>query len=150
MEFDFKKDSEILEAEKVVEKKWGGEIWITNNEQYCQKFLYIKKGWRFSLQYHKNKHETFHLLEGRVYLELQKNPDFSQPAYKQENSERVLVPGATRVIPPYQIHRASALENSVILETSTHNEDSDTYRIYYVGEFYLYELTSNLKKRNLM
>ena len=54
---------------KKVDKVWGSEEWIVNNDKYCGKILNLKKGFRGSVHHHKNKNETFYLLEGRVLLE---------------------------------------------------------------------------------
>lgn len=42
-----------------VPKDWGWERIIWNDEKYCGKILFIKKGSCISLQYHKLKDETF-------------------------------------------------------------------------------------------
>jgi len=99
---------------KVVEKVWGSEEWIVNRE-YCGKFLNLRKGYQCSLHSHRDKDETFYLLEGRVFLEL-------------EGERIVMVPGDVELIEPGQQHRFTGLEDSKIIEFSTHHEDEDTYR----------------------
>ena len=49
-----------------VEKDWGHEIWLSNNEKenYCGKILYIKEGKSTSMHFHAKKHESFYILEG--------------------------------------------------------------------------------------
>lgn len=42
-----------------VEKPWGHEIMFAVTEKYINKILFIKKSHRLSLQYHKQKDETF-------------------------------------------------------------------------------------------
>ena len=61
------------------------------------------------------KDETFHLEKGLVWLEL-------------DGEGRLLNPGDTVHIPPRTPHRFSGLEESVILEVSTHHEDDDCIR----------------------
>ena len=99
---------------KKVDKVWGSEEWIVNRK-YCGKILNLKKGFRGSIHYHKNKEETFFLLEGRVLLEL-------------GNRKIVMKPGDSKIIEPFQKHRFTPLEDSKIIEFSTHHYDSDTYR----------------------
>ena len=41
-----------------IKKPWGSEELISNNKNYVLKRLFMKKGHRCSLQYHKKKHET--------------------------------------------------------------------------------------------
>lgn len=99
---------------KLVEKKWGSEEWIVNRE-YCGKFLNIKKGFKCSLHKHLIKNETFYLLEGKVFMEI-------------DGTTIIMIPGDTVIIEPDQKHRFTGIEDSKILEISTHHEDSDSYR----------------------
>jgi quercetin dioxygenase-like cupin family protein len=57
---------------KKVDKEWGHELWLANDEKenYCGKLLYIKKGHSSSMHYHSLKHETFYILRGKLELEL--------------------------------------------------------------------------------
>ena len=54
----------------IVPKEWGSEYWIVNNDLYCGKLLTLEKNKRCSVHYHKNKDETFYILEGKIKLEL--------------------------------------------------------------------------------
>jgi len=105
-----------IESIKEVPKIWGKEIWMTNNELYCGKKLYIKKGKRTSLHFHKNKDETFYIKKGRIILEIGDKIKIM----KEEESIR---------ISPNTNHRIGGLTDSVIIEISTHHEDSDSYRV---------------------
>jgi mannose-6-phosphate isomerase-like protein (cupin superfamily) len=100
---------------KKVDKVWGSEEWIVNNDLYCGKILNLNKGYQCSMHYHKNKHETFYLLEGRILIEL-------------EEGNRVMNPGDVQILPPQTKHRFTPIIDSRIIEFSTHHEDSDTYR----------------------
>lgn len=99
---------------KEVEKVWGKEIWIVNRD-YCGKKLILKKGFRCSMHYHKLKDETFYVLSGKVLIEL-------------GMKKQVMLPGDSIWIPPGARHRFTGLEDSEIMEFSTHHEDSDSYR----------------------
>ncbi len=46
-------------------KVWGREEWLVNTDKYCGKFLNVDKGYRSSIHHHRNKDETFYLLEGK-------------------------------------------------------------------------------------
>src|SRR3989344_6588214 len=100
---------------KKVKKVWGSEEWIVNNEKYCGKILNLNKGYRSSLHFHKKKHETFYILDGKIILEL-------------ENISKLMKAGEVHNISPGEKHRFTPLENSKLIEFSTHHEDSDTYR----------------------
>lgn len=98
-----------------VDKIWGREYWIHNDEKYCGKKLVLNKGKRCSLHCHKIKHETFYVQEGKVLMELDK-------------TERIMQPGDFIEIPIGKVHRFSGLENSVIFEFSTKHFEEDSYR----------------------
>jgi quercetin dioxygenase-like cupin family protein len=98
-----------------VPKVWGEEHWIVNRE-YCGKKMVLKKGHRCSLHFHKNKDEVFYVTAGRILLEL-------------GDGERIMEPGDHHHVPPGVEHRFWGLEDSEIVEFSTHHEDSDSYRI---------------------
>jgi mannose-6-phosphate isomerase-like protein (cupin superfamily) len=118
---------ELTEKAHVVEKPWGHEEWLSVTKRYVLKKLVLKKGARFSLQYHKKKEESLYLLAGSIRLTLGK------PG-KQGNLETSLFrAGETIHLPPKMIHRAEAQEASIIIEASTpHLLDvvrlSDDYR----------------------
>jgi quercetin dioxygenase-like cupin family protein len=103
------------------EKVWGHEEWIVNTPLYCGKFLYLKKGKRCSIHYHKNKDETFYILEGEVLMEV-------------NGKEKVMRKGESEHITPMTKHRFSGLKDSIIIEFSTHHEESDSYRLEESGD----------------
>jgi mannose-6-phosphate isomerase-like protein (cupin superfamily) len=99
----------------MVPKAWGYEQWIENNDKYCCKILGLNKGYQCSLHYHKNKDETFLVTVGHVRLEL-------------GDEVLHLRPGSFARVPQNTLHRFAGIEDSVIIEVSTHHEDSDSYR----------------------
>jgi quercetin dioxygenase-like cupin family protein len=104
----------MAEIKKVV-KVWGYEEWIANTEKYCGKFMHLKKGKRCSIHYHKIKDETFYILKGKVLMEI-------------GEEKKVMQEGDVIRIMPGQKHRFSGLEDSIIIEFSTHHEEEDSYR----------------------
>jgi len=99
---------------EIINKVWGHEEVIVNRD-YCGKKLILNKGFRCSMHYHKNKDETFYILKGKVLMEIgmQKN---------------IMLPNDSILIKPGQKHRFTGLEDSEIIEFSTHHDDSDSYR----------------------
>ena len=75
-----------IQKPKRVEKQWGYELWVHNDEQYCGKLLVFNNaGDHFSMHYHMIKNETWYIQEGafqfdwidgekaeRCYTQLQK------------------------------------------------------------------------------
>lgn len=97
-------------------KIWGCEKIICNNDKYCAKFLLVDWGGSSSTQYHKQKDETFHILEGKIGLTL-------------GNRTKVLKEGDTQRIVAGKVHRFEAIGGRAkILEISTHHRENDTVR----------------------
>jgi len=110
-----------------VPKGWGYEKWIHNSDLYCGKILFFVKGKKCSWHYHEKKDEVFYVLSGKVvvlYSGENHGIDFINLANKI-----VLVKGEKWHVPTGMRHRIIALEDSEILEISTHHEDSDSFRI---------------------
>ena len=105
---------------KEVPKTWGKEVWMANTESYCGKELHVRKGRRCSLHFHKVKDEVFYVRDGRILLELKKGEFVEESVIEKGNSVRIR---------PHTPHRFGGLKDSVIIEISTHHEDSDSYRI---------------------
>lgn len=112
----------ILLASKTVEKAWGAEYVLCNNEEFCGKVLVFKAGAKFSMHFHRNKREVFAMRKGSVNLIWIDTAD----------ARRVVLPlgvGDVVEIPRFMPHQIEALEDSEITEFSTHHEDSDSYRV---------------------
>ncbi|MBU2524103.1 cupin [Patescibacteria group bacterium] len=101
-------------------KPWGKEIWFAHNEKYAGKILEIKKGHRFSLQYHEHKIETQYVFSGKIKCTFGKDI--------KNLEEKILNPGDKIDILPYTVHRAEAIEDTKIFEVST-PELSDVVKI---------------------
>ncbi len=96
---------------KIKLKPWGREIWFAHTEKYAGKILEVKKGNRYSLQYHEKKQETQYIYSGKV--------KFTYGTDKDTLQDKILVPGDKIDVHPYTIHRLEALEDSEIFEVST-------------------------------
>jgi quercetin dioxygenase-like cupin family protein len=110
-----------MNTHKIVPKGWGEEEWIVNNDLYCGKILRFQKGKRCSYHYHKIKNETFYLSKGRIEVSL------GRVDYVLEKFQMKV--GDSLDIPVGLVHSVLALEDSEIIEFSTHHEDSDSYRV---------------------
>ena len=95
-----------------VEKPWGYELIWALTDDYCGKLLFVKAGESLSLQFHREKDESWFLQTGRAELEM------GAPGDRTPNSE-IVGPGAAFRIRPGTVHRVKALEDTVILEVST-------------------------------
>jgi mannose-6-phosphate isomerase len=99
-----------------VEKPWGYELIWAVTEQYCGKLLSVDGGHQLSLQFHREKDESWYVLEGRAEVEL------AAPGEKTMSTE-VVTAGAAFRITPGTVHRIRALEDTLILEVSTPHLD---------------------------
>lgn len=142
---------------KITHKPWGFEREIVN-EEYCGKELHVLYGHCLSLHYHRLKTETFLVRDGEPEI-LYVNPTHhyswackageewwipydamsaeEQESYRagfraKASADRVrLVPGDIFHVPRGLIHSVEACGGDVvIIEFSTHHEDSDSYRLF--------------------
>ncbi len=98
---------------KEVARDWGTEIWIVNCDEYCSKLLYLPKGAQCGEHYHKLKKETFYCLKGQVALKV-KDKDMIIDSFSKPITIR-----------PTENHSFKGITNAILLEISTHHEDSD-------------------------
>ena len=124
-------------AMKIVEKAWGSEQWIANNSKYCGKILNLKQGFRCSKHLHKEKDETFYLLEGKVALEL-------------GNKTILLKPGDSAHVLQNTLHSFAGLEDSRIIEFSTTHSDADSYRKTKSGAIPLNQIFAEMKQKKIL
>ncbi|HVM17752.1 MAG TPA: cupin domain-containing protein [Gaiellaceae bacterium] len=100
-----------------IEKPWGWELVWALSDAYCGKLLFVRAGESLSLQFHREKDESWYVQEGRAKLELGEVGDAVL------NTE-VVGPGAAFRYPPGTVHRVTAIDDTLILEVSTpHLED---------------------------
>ncbi len=95
-----------------VEKPWGSELIWAETEDYVGKVLFVRAGESLSLQFHRQKDESWLVQQGRAKLELGSAGD---PVL----SEAVIAAGACFRFRPGTVHRVTAIEDTTILEVST-------------------------------
>lgn len=141
-----------------IPKGWGNERIICNNDKYCGKILTIYKDHRASFHYHIQKYESFYIQSGKILLlysmsdvvDLNSKHDALITALDNAYCHRynlndhrflnlvcldptvnyaILSKSDVFDVPPLLVHQMIALEDSEIIEFSTHSDDSDSYRI---------------------
>jgi mannose-6-phosphate isomerase len=95
-----------------VEKPWGHEVIWAKADSYAGKLLFVRAGQALSLQFHREKDESWYVLAGRAEVEL---GEAGQAVLDAE----VVGPGAAFRFPPGTVHRVRAVEDTTILEVST-------------------------------
>ena len=105
-----------------VEKGWGHELIWATNDKYCGKLLKFNTGAKFSMHFHSEKDETWHVLSGKFIVKCidTKNADVY---------EAILEPGETWHNPPLLPHQIICLEEGTIIEVSTPDSIADNYRV---------------------
>lgn len=110
---------------KRVDKSWGYELWLANNIQhnYCGKILHVNAGNRFSMHFHAEKHETFHILSGQCTLKLIDTKTSTV-------TELTLVEGDCYEIDLLVPHQIEAITDCDIIESSNFHRDEDSHRVW--------------------
>jgi mannose-6-phosphate isomerase len=99
-----------------VEKPWGYELIWAVTDSYVGKVLFVKAGQALSLQYHREKDESWLVQSGRAKLELGAvGTDALVQGEIGAGSAFHYVPGT--------VHRVTAIEDTTILEVSTPHLD---------------------------
>jgi mannose-6-phosphate isomerase-like protein (cupin superfamily) len=103
-----------------IEKPWGYELIWAHTDRYVGKILHIERGEALSLQYHRIKDETLHVLSGSLELQIGDTDDALEVLQLQ--------PGESIHLPPGRRHRLTARETCDVLEAST-TEIDDVVRL---------------------
>jgi len=93
-----------------VEKPWGYEIIWARTPDYVGKMLFIRKGHKLSLQYHRQKEETIYVHSGEMLLTVEQDGALGV---------KTLRPGDEQHIPPGTRHRMEAVSDCEVFEVST-------------------------------
>ena len=98
------------DAFTVVRKPWGSELVWAMTPKYVGKILRIKKGGRLSLQYHRWKDETIHMLSGTMDFEVEEKGCLVVRRLRKGEGYRIR---------PRTRHRMIAVSDCEVLEVST-------------------------------
>jgi mannose-6-phosphate isomerase-like protein (cupin superfamily) len=114
-----------INTPKRVEKTWGYELWVHNDNEYCGKLLvFTNDRNRFSMHYHLIKKESWYVQEGRFQFNWIDVENGKLQGTTLEKGQSVLI---ERGLP----HQLIALQdNSIVFEVSTEHFDEDSYRVY--------------------
>jgi len=105
-----------------VNKGWGYELIFANESLYCGKILHFNKNEKTSMHFHAIKTETFYILSGEFIIHTIDTKDASQ--YTKH-----LVRGEKMNISKFLPHQIESIETGDIIEVSTHDDPTDSYRV---------------------
>jgi mannose-6-phosphate isomerase-like protein (cupin superfamily) len=103
------------------DKYWGAIETIASDHRFAAKRILLRAGGQSSLEYHVQKRETYFVESGKVKVGLRVG--------RAENRSLILQGGEGFDIRPGLMHMRIAVEDSVILEVSTPDSDSDSYLV---------------------
>ena len=95
-----------------VDKPWGWELIWADADAYVGKVLFVRAGHSLSLQFHREKDESWYVESGKATLEL---GDAGDAVLNTE----IVGQGACFRYRPGTVHRVTAIEDTTILEVST-------------------------------
>lgn len=107
----------VSTAKRVI-KPWGFELWIADGKSssYALKIIYLKKGTKTSLQYHKKKTEHNFIFSGKAKF-------CCEDSRKKTIQSCHLSSGGVVEIKPSAIHRIEAITDLILIEASTSHLD---------------------------
>ena len=105
-----------------IEKGWGHELIWATNDKYCGKLLKFNKGAKFSMHFHREKDETWYVLDGTFDL-LTINTEDAAVQKTRLNQ------GDVWHNPPLLPHQVICVNEGTLIEVSTADSVEDNYRI---------------------
>ena len=104
-----------------VRDKYWGKIESIVSKDYSGKRMEVNNGKSASLEFHCHKLESYFIHSGRLLLRLK--------AGRGEDRFFELKEGSLTITPPGLMHQRGGLQNTVIIEIATKDEDSDSYLV---------------------
>ena len=104
---------------KEIEKYWGNMKTLFENDQYTVKRIFMKKGTQSSMEYHVKKEESYYIESGALKV--------GTRIGRAKNTSFLMHPGDVFHIPPGFMHMRIAMEDTIIIEFSTLDDDTDSH-----------------------
>mgnify|MGYP001211246094 CR=1 FL=1 len=106
---------------KTVEKYWGKMDTLFENDQYTVKRIFMRSGTQSSMEYHVKKQEAYYIESGTLKI--------GTRIGRAKNTSLILNQGEIFHIPPGFMHMRIALQDTVIIEFSTLDDDGDSHLV---------------------
>ena len=106
---------------KSVEKYWGNMKTLFENDLYTVKRIFMKKDTQSSMEYHINKQESYYIESGKLKV--------GTRIGRAKNTSLILNEGDVFHSPVGFMHMRIALEDTVIIEFSTLDDDGDSHLV---------------------
>jgi len=104
---------------KSIDKYWGSIKTLFENDKYTVKRIFMRKDTQSSLEYHVKKEESYYIESGKLKV--------GTRIGRAKNTSLILNKGDVFHIPPGFMHMRIALEDTVIIEFSTLDDNADSH-----------------------
>jgi len=104
-----------------VRQKYWGRIETILSDDVAAKRIFVEKGGQSSLEYHVEKRESYYIHSGLLKVGLRIG--------RAENYSIVMTAGDSYDVRPGVMHMRMGLEDTVIIEVSTRDNDADSYLV---------------------
>lgn len=111
----------ITKPVKQIEKYWGNMMTLFENDSYTVKRIFMKKDTQSSMEYHIKKEESYYIESGRLKI--------GTRIGRAKNTSLTLEKGDIFHIPVGFMHMRIALEDTVIIEFSTLDDNEDSHLV---------------------
>ena len=111
----------ITKPVKDIDKYWGNIKTLFENDEYTIKRIFMRKGTQSSMEYHVRKEESYYIESGKLKV--------GTRIGRALNTSLVLNQGDVFEIPVGFMHMRIAIEDTVIIEFSTLDDDGDSHLV---------------------
>jgi len=118
-EFGIKKLPEIKKPILHKDKYWGYITSVYADEDFTLKKIFMKKGSQSSMEYHCKKDEYYYIFSGKLKVGFRIG--------RAQNKSLIMEEGDVLHIKPGLMHMRMALEDTIIIEWSNKDDDSDSH-----------------------
>jgi mannose-6-phosphate isomerase-like protein (cupin superfamily) len=108
----------VQKPPSTIEKYWGNIITVEANDKFVLKHIFMRKDTQSSMEYHVEKEEWYYVLSGKLKVGMRIG--------RAKNKSVILSAGDIIHIPRGLMHMRMALEDTVIVEWSNTDNDSDS------------------------
>ena len=108
----------VLASKERIEKYWGYITTIFATDEFTLKEIFMKSNTQSSLEYHVNKEEFYYIQSGKLKVGMRIG--------RAKHKSVILKQGDVFHIPPGLMHMRIALEDTIIIEWSNKDDDSDS------------------------
>lgn len=108
----------ILKSQEKISKYWGYIKTVFATEEFTLKEVFMKANTQSSMEYHIKKDEYYYIQTGKLKVGMRIG--------RAENKSIILNKGDVFHIPPGLMHMRIAIEDTLIVEWSNKDDDSDS------------------------